>query len=719
MAATTVVNAAYDTSGNGGRKLVRLSNGWLVAVVIDPTTRSSPSTSDFIRFYKSQDNGQTWTSLCYANMGSGKSGVPTTGLSIVAKGNIIYCLWSHGVSGSQSFNRVLFFKIDATTVSGDITSSQVALETTATNTGACSLTISEDGTVLNGAWSSVVSPYPNSLNIRYAKGTIDGSGNVTWGSVTQVTTSNTSGTNWKNPCIVVRSNGYPSILAEAISGGSSNFIYSNNFNGSTWDLVVAYTGTSYAQSSPCAVVDGNGVIHVVWHGKDSTEPSQDNIRYSKSTDGGATWSAVTKLTAGNTSANSQQMPAISVDNANRLYVIWFGVDPSVSTFANIRRKDFDGVAWSAISNVTTSTTSNMRYPNAMDKEKNSMIGFIYQDVNGSAVKFDSITLNQAPTLTLTNPSDNLSLTEGATYTLAGTASDVDSGNAVTVKYAINGGTARNITSAVSDGASPIPYSKVLTFQNGRLWDGVTDVSGPLAENTTYSVSVYATDDAGGTSTSFTRSFKVILNRPPTITLDAYNANRTGMSELETLTFTGTVTDPESDNVNLTVTFNGGAPVTLKSGVPSGTTFEYTVPVSALVNGSNTVVFTATDTKGAAKTKTLTFAKSGTQTPVKTAVVRYAITPPLGTTAEVVAWVNREAGDLNVAAAHSIVTSGANESFATMTKNASVPVGDGTIYEDEFVGTVGTAAAKVTLRLTLTRANASSAEAVKKIMGGIG
>ncbi|MBU8715381.1 hypothetical protein KM924_23040 [Brevibacillus parabrevis] len=320
---------------------------------------------------------------------------------------------------------------------------------------------------------------------------------------------------------------------------------------------------------------------------------------------------------------------------------------------------------------------------------------------------------------MSSPANNLSLTEGATYTLAGTASDSDNGNAVTVRYAINGGTARNITSAISDGATPIPFSKVLTFQNGRLYDGATDVSGPLAENTTYTVNVYAVDDQGGTSTSYTRSFTVILNRPPNIVLDAYSANRTGLSELEALTFTGKVTDPENDNVNLTVAFNGGDPVPLKAGVPSGTTFEYAIPVSALVNGTNTVIFTATDTKGAAKTKTLTFAKSGTQTPVKTAVVRYAITPPLGTTAEIVAWVNREAGDLIVAAARSVVASNAAESFVGMTKNASVPIGDGTIYEDEFVGTATPAGAKVTLKLTLTRADSASTKAIKKIMGGIG
>jgi hypothetical protein len=327
--------------------------------------------------------------------------------------------------------------------------------------------------------------------------------------------------------------------------------------------------------------------------------------------------------------------------------------------------------------------------------------------------------NNIPTPTLTSPADNLTLSEGSTYELAGSASDPDNGNAVTVKYAINGGTARNITSAISDGSTPIPFSKTLTFTNGRLYDGGTDVSGPLAENTTYTVSVYAVDDQGGTSTAITRSFTVILNRPPTINLDPYNANQTGVSELEALTFAGTVTDPENDNVSLTVAVNGGAPVTLKSGVASGTNFAFSIPVSSLAFGANSIVFTATDAKGASATKTLTVNKAGSLAPVKTAVVRYVITPPLGSAAEIAAWVQREDGDLTVDAAASIVGSADPESYVALTKNASVPLGDGTIVEDEFVGTVAQPGAKVALRLTFTRENTSSTAAVKKIMGGIG
>lgn len=716
MAITTVVNAAYDTSGNGGRKLVRLSNGWLVAVVHD-------STNAYLRFYKSIDNGQTWTEIATHALGT-----TYTSHAITSKNTTVYFV--QGASG-----QVMFGKFDAATFGGGGIPGVASIDTSQSATGGVSLTINNAGTELHAAWSSKNAAYPSSFNIRYAKGTIDGNGNVSWGSVEQVTSINLSGTDVKNPAIGISNGGIPFVVVESggtfINGSNNNtddsitFLKRDTSLGNSgvvsdsWSFSTVYVGAAYAQSNPCAVVDGNGVIHVVWHGKDSTYTASHNIRYSKSADGGATWSTPRLLTnsfGANTGSVDQLNPSISRDLANNLYVFWHGPINTSDLTNQIRSAKFNGTAWEPVINRTTSS-GGASHVNAMEKETNSMIGWIYKDT--STVKFDSITLNTPPTLTLTNPADNQTLTEGSAYTIAGTASDPDVGDAVTVRYAINGGTARNITSAISDGTTPIPFSKVLTFQNGRLYDGATDVSGPLAENTTYTVSVHAADDKGGTSASYTRSFSVVLNRPPNIVLDPYNANQTGLSELETLIFTGTVTDPEGDNVNLTASFNGGGPVTLKSGVPSGTTFEYKVPVSALANGSNTVVFTATDTKGAEKKKTLTFAKSGAQVPVNTAVTRYAITPPLGSTAEIVAWVHREIGDLNVDAAFSIVGSDANETYAAMTKTASVPVGDGGVTEDEFVGTAAQPGAKVTLRLTLTRTDANADKAVKKIMGGIG
>lgn len=283
---STVVGSNYSLAGNGGRKLVRLSNGWLVAAVRNASTS--------IIFYKSSDNGVTWSQLCYASITS-----TTSSWAITSRGTIVYAIFQ-----DAGWTTIPFCMFDATTVANTAISLTTYVDTgqTANAVGGVSLTINAAGTELHAAWSSRNSTYQNSFNIRYAKYDIASN---TWGSVEQVTNKNTTGWDNKNPCIVVRSDGNPTIIFDAINSTGEYRIYANSYSGTAWSTansslgIQVYGGSTYAQSNPCAVVDGNGVIHVVWHGKDATDSSKFNIRYSKSTDGGSTWSSPIKLTSGN------------------------------------------------------------------------------------------------------------------------------------------------------------------------------------------------------------------------------------------------------------------------------------------------------------------------------------------------------------------------------------------------------------------------------------
>lgn len=152
-------------------------------------------------------------------------------------------------------------------------------------------------------------------------------------------------------------------------------------------------------------------------------------------------------------------------------------------------------------------------------------------------------LNAAPTLTLTSPTDNQTLTEGKTYAISGTATDPDNGDVVTVKYKINNGTARAINSGVSDGSTPIPFAKTLTYRNKRLWDGSTDVVGyDLAEGTNHTLYVWAEDDKGGKSPDSTRTFTVTWNRPPVISGQDKDLGTINTPPSESFS----VTDPENN-----------------------------------------------------------------------------------------------------------------------------------------------------------------------------
>ncbi|MED1642261.1 Ig-like domain-containing protein [Brevibacillus agri] len=422
MAATTVVNAAYDTSGNGGRKLVRLSNGWLVAVVKDSTV------SYRYYLYVSKDNGQTWSALC--NVDSASSSFGMYGGSLASFGNYVYFVHAMTSGG------VFCYKIDAltqTNVNIYANKQQVDPNTIAT------FTLSQTSLVVNNAGTEIHLAYNKKLNgqssdnIFYAKGAVDGSGNVTWGSVTQVTTHTTSGYDAKNPCVVVKSDGNP-IIFNDFYNGSTYYISSYRWDGSQFVVKHIVTASSYAQSNPCAVVDGNGVIHVVWDGLDATDSSARNIRYSKSADGGVTWDIATKLTSG---AYTQQQPVIGVDKASRLYALWMGIDPTISISRYQLRRRIFNTTWNAVESITNSTTIDSQHPNIMERESNSMIGWIYRRFQSSIVVFDSIALNQAPTLTLTSPADNQTLLAGGTLEIEGTASDAD-GDSITVIANLNG-----------------------------------------------------------------------------------------------------------------------------------------------------------------------------------------------------------------------------------------------------------------------------------------
>lgn len=171
----------------------------------------------------------------------------------------------------------------------------------------------------------------------------------------------------------------------------------------------------------------------------------------------------------------------------------------------------------------------------------SMVSYSGSTISYSTIRITS--LNNQPSITITSPADNQTLTEGNTYPISGDATDQDAGDVVSIWYKINNGTARAINSGVSDGSTPISFTKSLTYQNKRLWDGTTDVVGyDLAENTGHTLYVWAQDDKGGKSLEASRSFRVVWNRPPVISGQDEDLGTINTPPSQSFT----VTDPESN-----------------------------------------------------------------------------------------------------------------------------------------------------------------------------
>jgi hypothetical protein len=375
----TVDTVAYDTSGNGGRRIVELSNGWLVASAFD-------SSNYRIYFYKSTDNGTTWSQLCYQNTAN-----TSESFAVASSGTTVYVLNSSiGNYGNNGFA-----KFDATTVLNGGLSPVVSPDNGQSGLGSgCSLAVAPDGS-LHAVWCSKNSTYPNSFNLRYSKST---DGGATWAAVTQLVTNNTSGTDCANPCIVVKSNNIPVIFSQLTTGSNDYRIYAFVYSGTatTWNTYAPQSSVAYSQTNPCAAIAPNGRIWVAWHGTDSTNSAYNNIRVSYSDDGGATWSAMQKLTSGN--SYPQAFPSVAIDKNNNVYIYWSGYDSAFTpSYYNIRKISWNGVSWSAITTLTSNTTNHAFNPSAMPNQITNKIGWIWQDNQAGEVQFNSIDFTKTVT----------------------------------------------------------------------------------------------------------------------------------------------------------------------------------------------------------------------------------------------------------------------------------------------------------------------------------
>ncbi|WP_068791857.1 Ig-like domain-containing protein [Brevibacillus laterosporus] len=208
-----------------------------------------------------------------------------------------------------------------------------------------------------------------------------------------------------------------------------------------------------------------------------------------------------------------------------------------------------------------------------------------------------------PNIVLTSPLSNQMLTENAMLSIQGTASDIDKDNVVTVKYQVNKGTARALQSGVSNGSAPISFAKTLTFLAKRLYDGTTDITGSdLAQDTDYTLTVWAEDDQGGKSTEITRKFRVVHNRPPVIS--GQNEDLGTLSSVPMKKYT--VTEPEGDTFTITEKINGKAIRTFAGTDKMENTL--TIPLDMWLRLSlteaHTLTIEATDSKGLKSTRTL-------------------------------------------------------------------------------------------------------------------
>lgn len=217
--------------------------------------------------------------------------------------------------------------------------------------------------------------------------------------------------------------------------------------------------------------------------------------------------------------------------------------------------------------------------------------------------------NVIPTILL-NTANNFTMseTEGQNEVLVdGSARDTDANDNIIIKMQINDGTIRNIQSALSDGSTPIEFSKKITYSNKRVYDGATPLTNDLAENVDHTLKVWADDGQGGISTVEERKFRVIHNRPPVIS--GTDEDLGELLEIPSITYQ--VDDPEKQTAIITERINGQVIRTFDAEL--GTEYKIEIPIEMWIplqlEQEHQLTIEAKDTFGAKSTRTYTFTRT--------------------------------------------------------------------------------------------------------------
>lgn len=319
--------------------------------------------------------------------------------------------------------------------------------------------------------------------------------------------------------------------------------------------------------------------------------------------------------------------------------------------------------------------------------------------------------NSNPTLKLNSPTDNVTLYENDRLNIEGYAADVDNGNIVNARYQLDGGTVRALVTAISDGTTPIAFNKQLTFKGGKLYDGETAITNSLEDRVAHQLKVWSEDDQGGKSTEQIRSFYVVPNRAPALTVDKFET-KSDLINVDKITITGTASDIDGNDVVVSYRLNKGLNTEIYRGKDSPWSFD--LSLKNLVDGENTIVIEVVDSYNFKTSKTLKLNKNLVATPLLQSVKRYQIVPPSGSAKGVLLWVQRQTG-LTVTADISMGLKGEQEVYEPMLRENSAPVTMG-IIEDEFIFESDAPKDNIVVKLTLTRDSADVSDAITLISG---
>jgi len=225
-------------------------------------------------------------------------------------------------------------------------------------------------TALDSEWPAIDVHYSGNLYIAWHDWTpgngeiyfrMSTDGGTNWTMSTRLTWN--SGTSWY-PDIIADYFGNPHVVWADTTPGQEEVYYKKSTDGgATWTAIKRLTWNSGNSRFPMIAFDSYGNLHVVWF--DNTSGNEE-IYYAKSTDGGNKWTTSRRLTW---TAGTSNRPTIVVDCYNNLHVFWF--DDTPENYEIYHKKSTDGgTTWTANQRLTWTEGSSMVADCAVDSLNN-------------------------------------------------------------------------------------------------------------------------------------------------------------------------------------------------------------------------------------------------------------------------------------------------------------------------------------------------------------
>jgi len=308
------------------------------------------------------------------------------------------------------------------------------------------------------------------------------------------------------PDLAVDSSGYINLVWADNGSGNYDIYYSRSEDGgATWSARINLSSTSVTSYYPCIALDSSGNINVAWK-----EDNTGEIFFRRSQDNGTGWSAAVNIS--NTAGNSDG-PKIVVDSSGNINVAWGDFDPGNSDIYFTRSAD-NGATWSQVKNIYPSTVGS-HYPDiAVDNSGNINVAWLEDTPTDVEIYFSRSTDNGATWSQVKNISNNSSYSSDPEIA-------VDSDGNINVVWSDN-----------SPGIFDIFFSR--STNNGAGWSTAVNISSnaancyypDIALDSAGNINVvWSHYDSGNYDIYFSRS----LDNGPTWTSFLNISNNTGTS----------------------------------------------------------------------------------------------------------------------------------------------------------------------------------------------